>query len=77
MSGRFSFKRGPNYDGLRRLPATYELRHGGKRLATIQKDNNSDGWFWYGDGVNTASNLEPLDIAKAAALAYFKATQQR
>lgn len=75
--GRFSFRRGPDYSGLRRLPATYELRHSGKQLATIQQDKRSDLWFWYGDKQNTSHRQDTLENVKAEALAHFKAKFQR
>jgi len=77
MSGRFSFKRGESFSGRMRLPNTYELRYGGERLATLQEDGRSGFWFWYGDGINTAHNMRPLEAVKAEALAHFKAKPQR
>lgn len=72
--GRFSWRKGKSYDGLRRLSATYELRNGGKQLATAQQNSNDALWFWYGGGNNTAHRPDTLENVKADAVAHFKAT---
>lgn len=71
MATRFSWKRGPSYDGLRMLSRSYELNYGGKRLAVAQEDRNGK-WFWYCDKVNTAHRPDTLDNVKAEAVAFFR-----
>lgn len=71
MKGRFSFRKGLAYDGMRRLPEAYEFRRGGVRLANLQ-EHRDGGWFWYGDNINSAHRLDTLENVKAEVLAHFK-----
>jgi hypothetical protein len=52
-------------------PRTYKLNYGGVALATAQ-ETRGDLWFWYGDGVNTASRPDSLENVKAEAIAHFR-----
>jgi hypothetical protein len=72
---RFSFRKGKLYSGMARLPPSYEFRYGGEKLATIQCHNRfelENEWFWYGDGVNTASERLSLSDCKNLVLMHFK-----
>jgi hypothetical protein len=72
MSGRYSWRHNPLYDGLHRNANSYTLYFGGKELAHAQ-EHRGGGWFWYGDGINTAGRHGvALDDVKTEAVAHFK-----
>jgi hypothetical protein len=54
---------------------SYDVCHDGVVLAKIQKDNKTDGWFWYGmrgPSANTATNPREFLVVKAEAVARCK-----
>ncbi len=63
---RLRWKKGRDYSGLMRLAETYDLRCGGEELATAQKMDD-DQWFWYGLDQNTAHRPDTLENVKAEA----------
>ncbi len=73
MNGRFTWRKGSRGPFLT-SPRTYELRFGGKHIATAQE--TSGGWFWYGGEINTSRSPQPLEDVKIYAVAYFKANPQ-
>ena len=72
---RITFKRGASYYGRIRLAPSYRVRCDGHEIAIIQCCDSfvQEGslWFWYGDGENTASNPQPLDICKEDVRGHF------
>lgn len=72
MSARFTWRKQPEYDGLRRLPDAFDLRLRGETIAVAQRDKRTDLWFWYGDGINTAGREATLPEVKAEAVDHFK-----
>ena len=69
---RLTWRKRPTRDGMMRMQPSYSLHNGSdKHLAIAQE--TSGGWYWYGDGQNTAHNLRPLDEVKAEAERHFRA----
>lgn len=56
-------------------PRTHELWDAENRIATAQEC--AGGWFWYGDGINTARNPDTLANVKAEAIEHFRTAIQR
>jgi hypothetical protein len=70
---RMYWKKGKLRDGQTRLAETYRLHRDGAKLAIAQRMGQaSSQWFWYGDGINTASRPASLAECKAEAFAHFK-----
>lgn len=73
MNGRITFKKGPLYSGQMRLAETYHVNRDGVEIAIIQKKrDNDDGWFWYGDGVNTCGCCTTLEECKQSVKEHFE-----
>lgn len=66
---RLTWRKGKNYSGMMRLPATYSLYRNGKELATVQEIG--EHWFWYCNGNNTASKPTDLKTAKKKCKSYY------
>lgn len=77
------WRKTPSETGLRSVgqsPRGFELREGEEVICTVSASGGGwrgplNGWYWYGDGVNTY-NTKPLfptkEAAKADATKHFK-----
>jgi len=83
---RITLSKGSRYSGRARLPETYKVKVDGKEAGTIQraewnpytreKIDPVKCWFWYADGINTASNPKSLEDCKAEMKAHLKSKHQ-
>ena len=71
-----TWRKGPTRQGMMRLAITYSLHRGEEELAIAQCmgpfGSDTEPWFWYGDGINTASTPKTLAECKLEAVKHFK-----
>lgn len=78
---RYTWRKQPNEKGLAGVcqsPRGFLLNYGGQAVATVRPRCDTHrriiGWYWCGDGVNTAYRFAAtVDEAKAECMAHFKA----
>ena len=73
---KITFRKGPRYSGLMRLPNTYEIKVDGVEVGCIQEHKEPDRWFWYARGVNTAHHPLSLEECKADVRAFLNSDQK-
>ena len=70
---RHTWRKGKTREGRMRLRPTFSLHCGSDQWIVVVSEHPSGGWYWYGQGQNTADRGTTLDDAKAQALAWVKA----